>query len=299
MTARSWAMILLLALPGGGSFLFYRILAPIVPPLSVVTARFVFGLLSVTLLLFFVRIDWFATARRWRQLAIMVVMNGAIPFYIYAIVAVRVPAGLMAILNATTPLFALLIARIIGGEKITPARAAGFAFGFLGVAVLVAPKLVAGGMTAEITDALLCLFCALLFAASATYAVRLKGLHPVAINFSQCLMCSLLLLPATLAVDQPWTLPDPGLLGWISLLTIGTVSTGLATVGFFIILPKIGASNALLINFLVPVYAILMGWAVLGETLSPPAFGGMTLIALGLAAIDGRAIAWLRARVIG
>ena len=299
MNARSWAMILLLALPGGGSFLFYRILAPIIPPLSVVTARFVFGLVAVSLLLFFVRIDWFATARRWRQLAIMVLMNGAIPFYIYAIVAVRVPAGLMAILNATTPLFALLITRVIAGEKITPARAAGFAFGFLGVAVLVAPKLLAGGMSAEITDALLCLLCAFLFASGATYAVQIKGLHPVAINFSQCLMCSILLLPATLAVDQPWTLPDPGLLGWFALLTIGMVSTGLATVGFFMLLPKIGASNALLINFLVPVYAILMGWAVLGETLSLAAFAGMALIALGLAAIDGRAFAWLRGRVAG
>jgi drug/metabolite transporter (DMT)-like permease len=102
-------------------------------------------------------------------------------------------------------------------------------------------------------------------------------------------------VPVTLVVDRPWTLPIPGAATWAAVLGIAALSTALAYVLYFRILATAGATNLLLVTFLIPVSAIVLGWLVLGEVLDPRHFAGMALIGAGLAAIDGRLVARTRA----
>jgi drug/metabolite transporter (DMT)-like permease len=105
-----------------------------------------------------------------------------------------------------------------------------------------------------------------------------------------------LLVPLALAVDRPWTLPAPSVPTWAAVLALAVLSTSLAYALYFRILARAGATNVLLVTFLVPVSAVLLGVAVLAERLQPRHFAGMALIGIGLAAIDGRLARWRRRR---
>jgi drug/metabolite transporter (DMT)-like permease len=126
------------------------------------------------------------------------------------------------------------------------------------------------------------------------------GLAPLQTAFGQLTASSLVLVPLALLVDRPWALPMPGALTWAAVVALAIVSTAVAYALYFRILARAGATNVLLVTFLVPVSAILLGAAVLGERLQPQHFAGMALIGMGLAAIDGRLARWrARRRVPG
>ena len=101
-------------------------------------------------------------------------------------------------------------------------------------------------------------------------------------------MATLLIFPLMIGIDQPWTLPSPSLSGWLAVAGLGVLSTGFAYVVYFRVLASAGPTNVSLVTLLVPVSAVLLGWGVLGEPMAPRGAVGMVLIALGLAAIDGR-----------
>lgn len=122
------------------------------------------------------------------------------------------------------------------------------------------------------------------------------GVPPLATAAGQVSASALLLLPIMLAVDRPWQLAMPHAATWGAVLGVGLLSTALAYVLYFRILATAGATNLLLVTFLIPVSSILLGALVLGEAVLPRHFVGMTLIGAGLAFIDGRLPRWLRAR---
>ena len=114
------------------------------------------------------------------------------------------------------------------------------------------------------------------------------GVPPLATATGQVVASSLILLPLVLVVDRPWTLPPPSLATLAALVGVAAISTALAYVLYFRILATAGATNLLLVTFLIPVSAILLGTLFLGEVLLPRHLAGMALIGAGLAAIDGR-----------
>jgi len=119
---------------------------------------------------------------------------------------------------------------------------------------------------------------------------------PMVVASGQVSATTVMLLPIALVVDMPWTLPMPGAHTWAALAALALLSTALGYVLYFRILAKAGATNVLLVTFLIPVSGVLMGVLVLDETLEPRQLAGMALIGLGLAAIDGRLMrraAWL------
>jgi len=131
------------------------------------------------------------------------------------------------------------------------------------------------------------------FAATFGRRFRRMGVSPLATAAGQVTASSTLILPVALIVDRPWTLPSPGLPVWAAILGLALLATALAYILFFRILASAGAVNLMLVTFLIPVSAILLGSVFLGETLAPMDFVGMALIGLGLAAIDGRLAALL------
>jgi drug/metabolite transporter (DMT)-like permease len=141
---------------------------------------------------------------------------------------------------------------------------------------------------AHLAAELACLLAALIYGIAGVYARRFRREAPLMIAAGQLSASTLILLPVVALIDQPWTLAMPSPSAWSALLGLAVLSTGVAFIVYFRILNAAGATNALLVTFLVPVWAILLGATILGERLAVYHFAGMALIALGLAAIDGR-----------
>jgi drug/metabolite transporter (DMT)-like permease len=143
-----------------------------------------------------------------------------------------------------------------------------------------------------------CLAAALSYAFAGVFGRRFRrmGVAPLATATGQVTASSAMLIPLVLLVDRPWTLAPPGAVAWAAIIGLAALSTALAYVIYFRLLATAGATNLLLVTFLLPVSAILLGALVLGERLDPRHFAGMALIGAGLAAIDGRLVARLGRR---
>jgi drug/metabolite transporter (DMT)-like permease len=174
-------------------------------------------------------------------------------------------------------------------ERLTPSRLAGVIVGFAGVVLMIGPAALEGIGT-NVLAQLACLAAALSYAFAGVFGRRFKrmGVAPIATAAGQVTASTLMLLPVALLVDRPWTLPQPSLPAWGAVLGLAALSTALAYVLYFRILATAGATNLLLVTFLIPVSAILLGSLMLEERLHPTHFLGMALIGAGLAGIDGR-----------
>ena len=136
---------------------------------------------------------------------------------------------------------------------------------------------------------------ALCYGFAGIFGRRFRGNPPLVTAAGQVTATTVMLLPIVVLVDRPWLLPAPGVATWGAIVGIALLSTALAYAIYFRILATAGATNLLLVTFLIPVSAILLGSTILGERLGPAHLAGMALIGLGLAAIDGRPFAVLRA----
>jgi drug/metabolite transporter (DMT)-like permease len=302
MDGVSWGLLGLLSLLWGGSFFFYKVLVNALPPFTVVFGRVGLAALALNLLLIIRRDPMPVSPRLWGGFLVLGVFNCALPFCCFAWSELRISSGLAAILNAKTPIFAVLVASALPtGERMTVPRAAAVGFGFLGVIVLVGPDaLAATASTAglqRLPRELACLCAALSYAGVGFYGRRFAGIAPIKIATGQITMAALVMAPLSLGIDHPWTLPAPSLSVWAALAGIALISTAAAYMLFFRILNRVGASNLLLVTFLVPISALSLGAVALGERLAPSAFAGMALIGLSLIAIDGRPLAWVRLRL--
>jgi drug/metabolite transporter (DMT)-like permease len=123
-----------------------------------------------------------------------------------------------------------------------------------------------------------------------------ERVHPMAVAAGQHCCSALVIVPLALLIDRPWTLPMPSLPALAALLALGLLSGALAYTIFYRVLATAGATNVVLVTFMSPVTTILLGLALLGESLSAQQGAGMLLIALGLAVLDGRALTWARVR---
>lgn len=286
MTPADWLLLGGLSILWGGSFLFIAVAVREVPPLTLVLVRTLIGGL---MLLAVARLGGQALPRdlgTLAGLALLGVVGNLIPFSLISFGQTLIPSGLTAILNATTPLWTVVLLWLIRGERIGAVKLVGLVLGVAGVALLLAPK-VAGGEQARLVGALAILGAALSYGAAGVWAVRFKHLPPAVISAVTLLATAAMVTPASLVLDRPWTL-SPSLEAIGALLALSLVSTGFAYLMFYRIMNRAGPTNASLVTFLVPVSAILLGALVLGERLDWTAFAGMAVIFSGLAAIDGR-----------
>lgn len=299
MSASDWALLVFLSVLWGGSFFFNRVALSDLPPLSIVAVRVGGAALVLWLALALTRRSLPLAWAFWRPLLVLGILNNAVPFTLIAWGQVRLASGPAAILNASTPLWTVLLAHVLtADERMTPLRVAGVIAGLAGVVVMV------GGAAVSADPGLIaaqfaCIGAALCYAVSAVFGRRFRELavSPLATATGQVTVSSLLLVPLALAVDRPWTLAMPGAATFASLASLAVLSTALAYIVYFRLLASAGATNLQLVTFLVPVTAILLGVAVLGETLLPRHLAGMGLIGLGLAAIDGRLLAPIAVRL--
>ena len=296
MNVGEWAMLIGLSVLWGASFLFNGIAVKALPPFTIVTLRVGLAALVLWALVRATGQPVPKGKKIWAAFFGMGLLNNVLPFCLIVWGQTQITSGLASILNATTPLFGVVVAHVLtSDEKMTGNRLAGVIAGFAGVAVMIGPSALSG-LGANVWAQLAVLMAALSYAFAGIFGRRFRalGVAPMATAAGQVTASTVLLLPVTLIVDRPWMLAMPGLEVWGALAGIVLLSTVLAYILFFRILSTAGATNLMLVTFLIPVSAIFLGALVLGERLQLQHFLGMAMIAIGLAAIDGRL--WRRLR---
>ena len=290
MTAREWGMLLTLSLVWGGSFFFNEIAVRQLPVFTVVLCRVA---LAAVILLAVLRLTGQRLPRSgkvWAAFFGMGMLNNVIPFSLIVAGQQSVASGVASILNAATPLFGVIFAHLLTqDEKLTPLKLAGVIVGFLGVAVMIGPDAISG-LGWNLAAQMMILAGAASYAFAGIFGRRYKamGVSPMATATGQVIASSIILLPLVLVIDRPWTLPAPGWDAIAALIGVAAISTAFAYFLYFRILASAGATNLLLVTFLIPISAILLGTAFLSEALLPRQIAGMALIGLGLSLIDGR-----------
>jgi len=202
----------------------------------------------------------------------------------------HIASGLASILNASAPLWALVVMHFLThDEKTTRPRVIGVAVGFAGIIYMVGTDALSE-LGTEVLAQLAVLGSALCYAPGSALGRRLQHLEmkPLVFAGGQFTAATALMLPATLFVDRPWLLEMPGWDVTGAVAGLAVLSTAVAYIIYFRVLSSAGAVNILLVTFLVPVTAILLGALILGERLAPSHFAGMALIGVGLSIIDGR-----------
>lgn len=288
MGAAEWGLLILLSVIWGGSFFLIGVIVPFLPVLWIVALRVAIAALVLWGIVWGTRRALPRGAGLWGAFLVMGVLNNAIPFALIAWAQGSIPAGLASILNATTPLFTVLVSTLLlADERAGALRLMGVATGLCGVAVMIGLDEVAG-QAHGVLPQLAMLGAAVSYAFANTFGrrFRARAVDPVVTAAGMVTATSLVLLPLALIHDGPPP-PLPGRI-WLSVAVLGVVCTGLAYVLFFRILARAGATNISLVTFLVPVSAILLAWLFLAETLGPAQILGMAVIGLGLAMIDGR-----------
>ena len=294
MAGRDWLLLVTLSVLWGGSFFFSEVALGALGPFTVVLGRV--GIAAVALVGFV-----YLSGRRmpgtpglWGAFLVMGALNNLIPFSLIVWGQVTIDSGLASILNATTPLFAVLLAHFLTRkERMTRNRALGVLLDLGGVAVLIGPG-VLGALGAQGWAQLAVLGAAFSYACAGIYGRRFKGLPPAVAAAGMVSASAVMTLPIALVVERPWTL-NPGAVTWGAMLGLSLLSTALAYVIYFRSLAAAGATNRLLVTFLIPVSALTLGTLVLGERPDAAAFAGMALIFAGLAAVDGRLLGIIRA----
>lgn len=294
MNHAEWALLLTLALLWGGVFFFGKVVLAELPPLTAVLGRVALGATILYLILRSMGQRLPGDGRSWATFFVMGALNNVIPFCLIMWGQVQISSGLASILNAVTPLSTVVLAHwLTRDEKLTPARLGGVLLGLAGVAVMVGPAALAG-LGHDVAAQIACLLATVSYGFAGIYGRRFRGTPPLVTATGQVTASTVMMLPIALTLDQPWHLAMPSAVTWAALGGAALFSTALGYIVYFRILATAGATNLLLVTFLIPVIALLLGTLVLGERIEPGQLGGMALIGLGLAAIDGRLLRWRR-----
>ena len=293
MNRREWAMLVTLSVLWGGSFFFAEIALESLPPLTIVTLRVGLAAITLWLVVLALKLPIPNSPPIWIAFLTMGLLNNVLPFSLIVWGQSQISSGLAAILNATAPLFGVIVAGILlRDESATPLKITGVVIGFAGVIVMMDLSSIA---TSSLLAQLAILAAALSYACASVYGRRFKatGLNPILVAAGQVTGSTLLLLPIALWVDGNDPYANVPTQVWAAIISLAVFSTAAAYILYFKLLASAGATNILLVTLLVPVSAILLGWLFLEESLQTPHIIGMAMIALGLSAIDGRL--WRRA----
>jgi drug/metabolite transporter (DMT)-like permease len=293
---QSWALLLLLSVLWGGSFIFIGFAVKELPSLLIVFTRVALAAAILLPVHFLLQGALPKDRNIWIAVVGMSIVNNVIPFTLIVYGQHHITAGLASVINATTPMFGAAVMAIAGAESLTARKFAGLLLGLLGVIVL------RGLSICDLNQETIGILAVL--AASASYGAgslwaknRLKGIPPVTSATGQ-LLCSTLFMGFLVAVfSTPSQLFQVSTESWLALIGLALISTAIAYLIFFRIIARAGPSVVLLVTMLIPVSAIAMGYVFLGERLSMREVTGTLIIGLALVIIDGRAISALSDRV--
>jgi drug/metabolite transporter (DMT)-like permease len=302
--ARDWSLLAVLSVLWGGSFFFNGVVLKELPPLTVVLLRVALAAMILLPVLRAYQIRFPVGLSGWKPFFAIALLNNVLPFSLIVIGQTYIPSGLASILNATTPLFTVMVMAAAGDEKLHARRVVGVLTGLIGVIVLHGQDVHGQGVhgqdahgqdpgfqSGEGVGILLCLAAAFSYGLSALYARRkLSNSPPLATATFQLLASALMMTIVAAVFERPWQLPMPGVTTWLAMIGLSALSTALAYIVFFQVLRRSGSTNVMLVTLLIPVTAILLGYLVLGESISLREIIGAVVIGSALLLMDGRVL---------
>ncbi len=293
MGFQEWGLIIILSILWGGSFFFVGVAVKELPSLTIVLCRVALACIILLAVVYLKGERMPSSLAVWGGFIVMGALNNLIPFSLIVWGQTHIESGLASILNGTTPIFSVVLAHFLTKEeRLTTNRISGVLLGWVGVIVLIGiSSLRSFGI--EVFGQIAVLGAAFSYACAAIYGRRFKGFSPLVIATGMLCGSTLMMTPMALFIDQPWNL-SPGIFTITAIFGLAAISTSLAYIIYFKVLCTAGPTNLLLVTFLIPLSAILLGVLFLEERLEWNAFMGMGLIFAGLIGIDGRLLKRLR-----
>ena len=285
-----WGLLVLLSLLWGGSFLCVGIAVQELPVLTIIALRVSLAALVLWGIALFSGHQLPRGRKTWQAFLALGLLNNVIPFGLIVFGQQTIGAGLAAILNATTPLWTVLIAALfLADERFSKQKLFGVLLGLVGVIVMVGPDSLAG-ISRNLGAQLAVLGATLSYAFASVFGRRFAAakISPLHTALGQVTVSSFILVPLALMIDTPWASALPSQATIFAILGLAVLSTAGGYLLFFNILERAGATNVSLVTLLIPPSAIAMGMLFLEETLQGIHFIGLALIILGLLSLQGR-----------
>jgi drug/metabolite transporter (DMT)-like permease len=287
MTRRDNVELLALGALWGASFLFTRLGAADFGPLALVFIR-VAGAACLLVPLLLARGEAPALRQHWKAIAVVGLVNSALPFLLFAVAALALTAALMSVFNATASIWGALLAWWWLGERLTLSRVTGLLVGVAGVVGLAWGKADFKPGSYGVSPALgiaACIAATVLYGIGANVSRKyLRSAPPMAVAAgSQCVATLVLVVPAWWA----WPAQSPGPAAWLNAAALALLCTGLAYALFFRLLARVGTNNAMAVTFLIPGFAMFWGWLILSEVPTVAMLVGCMVILLGTALATG------------
>jgi drug/metabolite transporter (DMT)-like permease len=282
LSLKNWIKFIILAGAWGSSFLWIKIAGQEIGPFSLVLLRASFALAGLTVALFIIRPELPRSLRGWLAFAFLGVFNVAVPFVLISWAERTITSGLASILNATVPLFTILLAAaFLPEDGLTAPKLLGLLVGFAGVIVLVYDQVGVDSLNLLSIGAML--LAAAFYGGSAVFARKATlGMRPAAQAFGQSLFSWLVMLPAA-SLAEGTLLHLPRLpITWLALAWLGLIGTFMATLLFFSLLNTIGPTRSTLVTYTFPLVGMLLGILFLAEPVKWQLFLGAALIISGV-----------------
>ena len=295
-TPFEWFIFLALGVMWGSSYLFIKLAVDSFGTFTLIAFRLLIGAAFLWLVVVMSRTTLPRDRRIYGHLLVMAVINITIPFTLITWAEQSVDSALAAIINATVPLFVLVIAPMfLPDEPIRVNGVVGLAVGFAGVILIVSPGLMSadGNPLGELA----------LLGSSLTYAIgnvynrrNVRGLAPLIPAVFQVTFALLIVGVLALVLERPWETAQPDAQAWFSVIWLGIFGSGMAYLAYFRLLGRWGATRTALVAYLLPVVGIVLGYLVLQEPIGPSLLAGTVLITIGVALVNGR---WGRRALYG
>lgn len=291
MGLSQWLLLLFLSLLWGGAFFLAKVAVTDVHPFALVLFRVSIAASVLFLYLVVTRRAIPKSVTVWKAFFVMGLMNNVIPFSLIFWGQTQIASGLASILNATTPIFTLVLAHLLTqDERINKNRLMGVLVSVIGVVIMLSHSL-SDDSNRSILAVLACLGAALSYATAVIFGRRFKAMkvEPIGIALGQLSCSSLIMIVIVASLRIPVDISLYSTKSIVSVIILALACTALAYIVFFKLLQSSGANNISLVTILIPVSAVLLGTLILGEQLSRYEYIGMLFISLGLLIIDGRA----------
>ncbi len=297
MGIKEWVLLIVLSIIWGGSFFFVGVAVKELPPLTIVMFRVALASIILLAVVYLKGEKMPSSLGIWGAFIVMGALNNLIPFCLIVWSQTHIESGLASILNATTPVFSVILAHFFTREeKLTFNRISGIVLSWIGVSILIGIESL-GGFGMEVMGQFAVIGAAISYAFAAIYGRRFKEMNPIVVATGMLCGSTIMMTPLALYFDQPWNLA-PGGMTMISILGLAAISTSLAYIIYFHVLATAGPTNLLLVTFLIPISAIILGVLGLGEQLGWEVFVGMGMIFMGLITIDGRVLKKLKRQYV-
>ena len=282
--ATNFMLLVTLSALWGASYTFIRVGVATIPPLTLMAVR---TLVACLLLLAWMSLNDISMPKEsmyWRRFFVQALLNSVVPFTLIAWAEQSVEAGLATILNSASPILVFLATwGITRHEQVTPQKLAGVAAGFLGIALIVGTSAFSG-IGQQALPQLAIVLATVCYAGAAIYGHSFRGLPPIVPAAGSLFMGSLVLVPASLLVDHPWTL-HPSVQSVAALLALSVLSTAVAFVIYFRLVQTLGSVGTTAQAYLRVPIGVGIGVVFLDESLSVVAWIGMVCVMLGVAAM--------------